>query len=136
MQKVLVAVDFNAEDESHTKLNDAIIDLGRRIRGTSETMELHAISAYPDSDKFIHPPDVARKLDIERGQAHVRRGKAADVIPDLANEINADPVVVGNVGRRGLSGITIGNTSEKILTDIRADVMVLVQEEKLERSAA
>lgn len=136
LHKVLVAVDFNANDASHTALNDAIIDLGRRIRGTSETVQLHAISAYPESDKFIHPPDVAKKLDIERGQAHVRRGKAAEVIPELANEIDADLVIVGNVGRRGLSGITIGNTSEKILTEIRSDILVLVREETRVRSAA
>jgi len=123
LKKVLVAVDFNASDESHTALNDSIIDLGGRIRGSSDTMELHAVSAYPDSDKFVHPPDVAKN-------------RAGEVIPGLANKIDADLVIVGNVGRRGLSGITIGNTAEKILTDIHSDVLVLVHEESMERSAA
>jgi len=136
LQKVLVAVDFNASDEDHAALNDAIIDLGRRIRGSSDTMELHAVSAYPDSDQFVHPPDVAKKLKIDRSQAHVRQGKAEDIIPDLANKIGADLVIVGNVGRRGLSGITVGNTSEKILTDIQSDVLVLVREESIERFVA
>jgi len=136
LKKVLVAVDFNASDESHTALNDSIIDLGGRIRGSSDTMELHAVSAYPDSDKFVHPPDVAKKLKIDRSQAHVLLGRAGEVIPGLANKIDADLVIVGNVGRRGLSGITIGNTAEKILTDIHSDVLVLVHEESMERSAA
>lgn len=136
LQKVLVAVDFNASDEDHAALNDAIIDLGSRIRGSSDTIELHAVSAYADSDKFVHPPDVAKKLKIDRSQAHVRQGKAGDIIPGLANKIGADLVIVGNVGRRGLSGITVGNTSEKILTDIQSDVLVLVREESIERSAA
>jgi universal stress protein E len=136
LQKVLVAVDFNASDENHAALNAAIIDLGRRIRGSSDTMELHAVSAYPDSDKFVHPPDVANKLKIDRSQAHVRQGKASDIIPGLANKIGADLVIVGNVGRRGISGIMVGNTSEKILTDIQSDVLVLVREESIERSAA
>ncbi len=43
LQRVLVAVDFNPTDECHAALNDAIIDLGGRIRGSSETMELHAV---------------------------------------------------------------------------------------------
>ena len=136
LQKVLVAVDFNASDENHAALNDAIIDLGRRIRGSSDTMELHAVSAYPNSDKFVHPPDVASKLKIDRSQAHVRQGKAGEIIPGLANKIGADLVIVGNVGRRGFSGIMVGNTSEKILTDIQSDVLVLVREERIERSAA
>lgn len=136
LRKVLLAVDFNAADDGHTMLNDAIIGLGRRIRGSNEAIELHAVSAYHDSDKFVHPPDVAARLDIDRAQAHVLRGKASEAIPGLANKINADLVIVGNIGRRGLSGLTVGNTSEKILTDIRADVLVLVQEERIQRSAA
>lgn len=138
VRKVLVAVDFNAIEESHTVLNDAIMELGCRIRGSSEEMELHCVSAYPESDQFVHAPDVAHKLGIDRAQAHVRRGNAEEVIPFFANEIDADLVIVGNVGRRGLSGITVGNTSEKILTDIRSDVLVLVREEKQEstKSAA
>ena len=136
MRKVLVAVDFNATDDGHVALNDAIVALGRRIRGSSEVIELHAVSAYPQSDKFVHPPDVAKRLEIDRSNAHVRHGSAADVIPDMANKIDADLVIVGSVGRRGLAGITVGNTSEKILTDIHADVLVLVREEGAERSAA
>jgi len=129
IQKALVAVDFNAADESHSKLNDAIMKLGKRIRGSIGKMELHAVSAYPESDKFIHPPDVAKTLDIDRAQAHVRQGSAYDVIPAFANKIKADLVIVGNVARRGLSGLIVGNTSEKILTDIKSDVLVLVREE-------
>jgi hypothetical protein len=103
--------------------------LGRRIRGSIGKMELHAVSAYPESDRFIHPPDVAKTLDIDRSQAHVRQGSACDVIPAFANKIKADLVIVGNVARRGLSGLIVGNTSEKILTNIKSDVLVLVREE-------
>jgi universal stress protein E len=136
MQKVLVAVDFNATDGSHNALNDAIMDLGKRIRGSDGTIELHAVSAYPESDKFVHPQDVAKTLDIDRSRAHVSWGSADEIIPEIAKKIGADLVIVGNVGRRGLSGITVGNTSEKILTDIESDVLVLVQEEGTERVAA
>lgn len=136
LQKVLVAVDFNAVDEDHRALNDAIMVLGKRIRGARTNIELHAISAYPSSDMFVHPPDVARVLDIKRSHARVRQGDAVDVIPEAANKIQADLVIIGNVGRRGLSGITIGNTAEKVLTDIESDVLVLVREAEVERSAA
>jgi universal stress protein E len=135
IKKILIAVDFNAEDESHKALNEAIMSLGRRMRGTLNDTELHVISAYPSSDSFVHPPDVAKALDIPRSHAHVRRGSAADIIPDVAKELEPDLVIVGNVGRVGLSGITIGNTAEKILSEIAADVLVLVIEE-VEASAA
>lgn len=136
VRKILIAVDFNAEDESHKALNEAIMTLGTRMRGTVKDTELHVISAYPSSDSFVHPPDVAKALDIDRSHAHVRRGSAADIIPDVAKELEADLVIVGNVGRGGLSGITIGNTAEKILSDIPTDVLVLVREEVKAEAAA
>lgn len=136
LRKVLVAVDFNAADESHVELNDAIIALGKNLRGSGEAIELHSISAYPEADRFVHPPDVAKMLGIARSQAHVRQGSAAEVIPQMANRIHADLVIVGNVGRIGVAGVTIGNTAEKILAEIEADVLVLVLEEARVRSAA
>jgi len=136
LRKVLVAVDFNAADESHAELNNAIIALGKNLRGSGEAIELHSISAYPEADRFVHPPDVAKMLGIARSQAHVRQGSAAEVIPQMANRIHADLVIVGNVGRIGVAGVTIGNTAEKILAEIEADVLVIVLEEARARSAA
>jgi len=136
LRKVLVAVDWNAGDHDHVALNETIIDFGRRLRAAGDELELHAVSAYPDSDRFVHPPDLAKKLGVDRNYAHVRQGKAVDIIPDMASEICADLVVVGSVGRHGISGLTAGNTSEKILEDIHTDVLVIVREEGLARTAA
>jgi universal stress protein E len=136
VRKVLVAVDLNATDEEHKALNEATMNLGRQIRGADDQVELHAVSAYLDSDKFVHAPDVAKKLGIERSRAHVHLGKPGDVIPGLAKKIGADLVIVGNIGRRGLSGMTVGNTAEKILGDIWSDVLVLVREADISVAAA
>jgi hypothetical protein len=106
------------------------------MRGTVSETEQHVISAYPSADSFVNPPDIAKLLKIDRSQAHVQRGSAAEVIPSVANDLDTDLVIAGNVGRRGLSGITIGNTAEKILIDIEADVLVLVREEVKIRSDA
>jgi len=136
VRKILIAVDFNAEDESHKALNEAIMSLGLRMRGTVKSTELHSISAYSSSDRFIHPPDIAKVLGIDRSQAIVRYGPASEVIPEAANALAADLVIVGNVARAGLPGLTSGNTAEKILTDIASDVLVLVAHEIREQSAA
>jgi universal stress protein E len=129
-RKILVAVDFNATDVDHKALNEAIMELGSRVRGSSSEIELHSICAYPDSDKYVHAPDIAKLLGIERSHAHIRQGRAVDLIPEMANKIHADLVILGNVRRRGLSGIVTGNTAEKILKEVEADVLVLVETEK------
>lgn len=136
MKNVLIAIDLNATDRSHVELNETIMALGSRIRGDSTDIQLHSISAYEKSEGFKHPPDIAKKLGISRAQAHVVRGSAAQAIPGMARSINADLVIVGNVCRRGLSGVAIGNTAEKILIDIESDVLVLVQDTKAQPVAA
>jgi universal stress protein E len=136
LKNVLIAIDLNATDRSHLALNETIMALGKRIRGDSTDIQLHSISAYEKSEGFKHPPDIAKKLGISRSQAHVVRGSAVQAIPKMANSINADLVIVGNVCRRGLSGVTIGNTAEKILEEIESDVLVLVQDTESQSAAA
>ena len=134
--RILIAVDFNRAGHTYANLNQSIIEYGNHIRGVEQPSELHAVNAYDDSSKFIHPPDLAKKVNIERAQAHVKAGDPGDVIPKIANDVGADLVIVGNVGRRGLSGMTIGNTAEKILTDVHSDVLILSQALDEEKSAA
>jgi universal stress protein E len=136
LKNVLIAIDLNATDSSHLALNEAITTLGKRIRGNNKKIQLHSISAYEKSESFKHPPDIAKTLGISRAQAHVVRGSAAQVISDMARNIHADLVIVGNVGRRGLSGVAKGNTAEKILMGIESDILVLVQDIQGEAAAA
>jgi universal stress protein E len=136
MKNVLIAIDPNTTDSGHLALNVAITALGKRIRGDAKDIQLHSVSAYERSDGFKHPPDIAKALGISRAQAHVVRGGAAQVISETANNINADLVIVGNVCRRGLSGVTVGNTAEKILAGIESDVLVLVQDLDIGAAAA
>ncbi len=128
LKTVLIALDLNATDKAHLALNDAIVAHGKRICGESGNVQLHSVCAYEKSEKFKHPPDVAKTLGISRAQAHVRPGSAPEVIADVAKKVNADLLIIGNVGRRGLSGIAVGNTAEKILADIDSNVLVVVQE--------
>jgi universal stress protein E len=52
-------------------------------------------------------------------------GVPSKQICSLAKKKNMDLVVIGNVGRKGLTGMIIGNTAEKILKNITSDVLVV-----------
>ncbi len=52
-------------------------------------------------------------------------GVADDVIPRIALEKEADLIVMGTLGRRGLSGFFMGNTAENILTQINCSVLAI-----------
>lgn len=136
VKKVLIAIDLNATDSDHLMLNDTIVALANRFRSNIQNVQLHSISAFDKPEGFKHPPDIAKSLNISRDQAHVVRGNASQVIQESANKLGADLVIVGNVGRHGLSGAAIGNTAERILANIESDVLVVVRDMQSKASAA
>jgi nucleotide-binding universal stress UspA family protein len=58
-------------------------------------------------------------------KTHLVRGRARDAIPDLANDLDTDLIVMGTIGRVGVAGLLIGNTAETILNRIDCSVLAL-----------
>jgi len=58
-------------------------------------------------------------------QTHALKGDAADVIIKTASRFDVDLIVMGTVGRVGISGIFIGNTAETVLNNTRCSVLTL-----------
>jgi universal stress protein E len=56
---------------------------------------------------------------------HVVPGAADGTIPKVARDIQAQLVVMGAVGRTGLSGAFFGNTAEQVLSELSCEVLVL-----------
>ncbi|AKH20364.1 universal stress protein [Sedimenticola thiotaurini] len=56
---------------------------------------------------------------------HLYQGAAATVIPELAEKIDADLVVMGTVARTGIAGLLIGNTAEAILEQLQCSVLAI-----------
>ncbi len=53
------------------------------------------------------------------------KGKAEEVIPPIVERHQVDLLVLGTLGRHGLPGIIIGNTSESILEQVNCSVLAL-----------
>jgi nucleotide-binding universal stress UspA family protein len=53
------------------------------------------------------------------------KGKAEEVIPPIVEQHKVDLLVMGTLGRHGLPGIIIGNTSESILEQVNCSVLAL-----------
>ena len=56
---------------------------------------------------------------------HLPKGKAADAIPQLAEELAIDLVVMGTVARTGIPGLIIGNTAENMLGRLKCSVLAV-----------
>ncbi len=132
---VLAAVHLGAEDPEHQALNDAVIAYANSV-ASAAGVDLHAVNAYAGSDHFVHPPDLARRVGIPRTHAHVGDAEPEELIAQVAREIGAQLVVVGSVARRGIRGAVVGNTAERILDHVDADVVAVFSRHEVGQAQA
>ncbi len=66
-----------------------------------------------------------KRMDSLHHEIHMIEGVADDVIPRITSEKRADLIVMGTLGRSGLSGFFMGNTAENILTQINCSVLAI-----------
>jgi universal stress protein E len=138
---VLCALDVF--DDSHEGLNGEIL---RAARGFADVLrgELDIVVAYPLFEPWVGELGALRgyeelRSDIEgeirdrvqglgeRAGVQFRRlvadeGHAVQVIGQLVEEDEAQLVVIGTHARTGIQGILLGNTSERVLHHVHADV--------------
>lgn len=144
--RILAAIDATAPDQSHDLINDNILSFAEHLADHFDT-DLHLGNAYPlVSVAFAMVPEVtapddiqhyvteqheaacqqwAHKFSIANDHIHIGEGDTDDVIAGFANDIEADVVVVGTVGREGLAGVLIGNTAESLVDKVNCDVLVI-----------
>ncbi|WP_036832055.1 universal stress protein UspE [Photobacterium sanctipauli] len=147
--KVLASVNLAADNETHDQLNDHIVREANAFAGMLEA-EVNLVNAYPATpvNITIELPefDPASYTDAVRGhhltsmkslrqkhglpeeQTHVIEGLPEDVIPKVADELDAELVVLGTTGRTGLSAVFIGNTAEHTIDSLNCDLLALKPE--------
>lgn len=143
---ILGAINVVSEDKAHRDLNHKITQQCLAIAQQSRGVP-HFVSAYPgsslsiaidipDFDPQVYDQSVlshqqrcmqthAQTTGIATEQCHVKQGLPEDVIPTLAQELEAQLVVIGTVRRQGLSAAFIGNTAEQVIDHLQCDILAL-----------
>lgn len=109
--KALVAVNLASEEPYHNALNEKLVKETLQLAEQVNHTEVHLVGAYP-----VTPINIAIELPEE-------------VIPDLAEHLQAGIVVLGTVGRTGLSAAFLGNTAEQVIDHLRCDLLVIKPDE-------
>lgn len=122
--RALVAIDCQSTDDAHTKLNNQIISFAQRFTDAYGS-DAHFVNAYQDKSHHPEVEELARICGAPVEHVHVVEDTAAPAISKVAEELSVDLIIIGTVGRTGIKARMIGNTSERILDDTRADVLVL-----------
>ena len=68
---------------------------------------------------------VAKKEGVEEIQTHAREGDPADAILDVAEEIKADLIVVGNKGMTGARRFLLGSVPNKVSHHAPCSVIIV-----------
>ncbi len=143
---ILAAVNAGSEKPIHKALNQVIIRQAQAMAAMLNA-KVHLVNAYPGTPVQVaveipefnpteyndsmrhHHMDSAKALagqfDITAEAVHVQEGLPEDVIPRVARELDAEMVIIGTIGRTGLSAAIIGNTAEHVIDRLDCDVLAL-----------
>lgn len=69
--------------------------------------------------------ELVEPVGIAAERVHLKLGTAADLLPEEAQRLGADVVVMGAVSRSRLQTVFIGSTAEKVLDRLPCDVLVI-----------
>ncbi|TMP27869.1 universal stress protein UspE [Pseudoalteromonas rubra] len=144
--EILAAVNAVSDDEQHQALNHRIIKDAQFLCELANA-SLSLVNTYPatpvniaieipefnpsqynEAVKKHHEEEtwaLAEHFGLGKAQCVIKEGLPEDVIPHIANEHNAELVVIGTVGRTGLSAALVGNTAEHVIDSLDCDVLAL-----------
>jgi len=123
-KNILAAVNMQSTDETYETLNRKVLLEGKDVAEFYDA-KLHVVNAYQDAQDYPDRDKVKRILDIKRKDIHVDMGKPEDVIASVADQVQADLVIMGTKSRQGIRATLRGNTSEKIISQLKVDVLTL-----------
>lgn len=143
---ILAAVNAVSENDQHLSLNKRIIKDAQFLCELANA-KLNLVNAYPatpvniaieipefnpglynESVKKHHIEstiELANEFNLTSDQCFIEEGLPEDVIPDVAKRLNSELVVIGTVGRTGLSAALVGNTAEHVIDSLDCDVLAL-----------
>jgi universal stress protein E len=102
-----------------------VAPLPRIDRSEDSRYELLETEAATIEDHRRAVRELSRVCDINDDRIHVLVGRPAEAIGRLATEIGAGTIVMGAISRGNLLELFVGNTAERVLEEVNADVLVL-----------
>lgn len=90
-------------------------------KGTQPYLDLQLQFAREATEQLLQKTEGKERV----AAVHYPKGEPGKTIPALAEEINADVVILGSAARRGLQGFFIGSVAETILSRLKRSALVV-----------
>ncbi|MDO5055242.1 MAG: universal stress protein UspE [Pasteurella oralis] len=147
-RRILIAVNVaDDEEKNHKVFNEQLVSLGIDLADNLERGNVHLVTAYPptpvnmaiDLPEFnsgeyeknirgqhlLNMKTLRQQFGIDDDHTHVREGFPEEVIPQVAQELEAELVVLGTIGRTGLSAAFLGNTAEHVINKLSCNLLAI-----------
>jgi universal stress protein E len=143
---MLAALNIGSDEVEHSSLNNKITTQAK-ILASVIGANLHLVNSYPGTpvNIAIEVPEFdateynavmlnhhkeamkvhADEFNIALDNTHIHEGLPETVIESIAESLDAELVVLGTVGRTGISAALIGNTAEHVIDQLNCDVLAL-----------
>lgn len=134
---VLAALDTHKKDDANDALNNAILAAALNLTADTNS-SLHLVSAIDENEAiaahlgFEYLEDIeseqtliASRFELPVDKVHVQLGNPQLIIQRCVESLDAETLVIGTNARKGIAGLFLGNTAEKLLSQLACDVLVV-----------
>lgn len=147
--QLIAAINAATDDQEHQSLNELVTLYGLKFADMLSG-SLNLVNAYPgspvniaieipefdpesynESIKNHHQNSLlehASQYGIGDNACYIEKGLPEDILPEVAKRIDAELVIIGTVGRLGISAALIGNTAEHVIDSLDCDVLTVKPE--------
>lgn len=144
--QLIAAINAATDDQEHQSLNELVTLYGLKF-AEMLSGNLNLVNAYPgspvniaieipefdpdsynESIKAHHQSSLsehAGRYGIGDNACYIEKGLPEDILPEVAKRIDAELVIIGTVGRLGISAALIGNTAEHVIDSLDCDVLTV-----------
>ena len=133
--RMLACLDLVSGDPQHMKLNNVVIRDARAFANIVG-MDLYIACAYTETIDSEHLPlkthghDVTRAqlgelYDVKPERVLLRQGNTVETLKTICDEIDPSIMIMGTLARTGIKGKLIGNTAEKLIDIVDADLLIV-----------
>jgi len=143
---IIAALNVGSDEEEHHSLNIKITEEAKQLASLIQA-SVHLVNSFPGTpvNIAIEIPEFnateyndimlkhhqqamsthANNFDISVINTHVKEGLPETVIAQVAEKVDAELVILGTIGRTGISAALIGNTAEHVIDQLDCDVLAL-----------
>jgi universal stress protein E len=143
---ITLAIDPIAFDETHIELNNSILEYGKMLSQLTNN-KLNIVSSFtipsPSSTLDLPPVDydlirknnkssietklqaLLKQHQLPLENIHVVEGSPNRALSDFIVKSGSQLLILGSVGRTGISAMFIGNTAEQILSEMSCEILAI-----------